>query len=72
MKNFSFMADLACGKILKNGFIVSDLKLSAAGKNGVFDPKPITMSFLGAQGSGSIRADFSDTAPRYDVHYDLP
>ncbi len=30
------------------------------------------MGFFGAQGSGSIRADFSDAAPRYDVRYALP
>ena len=72
MKNLSLTANLACGEIRKNGFTVSDLKLSAAGKNGVFDLKPLTMSVFGAQGSGSIRADFSDDVPRYDVRYALP
>jgi AsmA protein len=72
MKNLSLTANLACGEIRKNGFTVSDLKLSAAGKNGVFDLKPVTMGVFGAQGSGSIRADFSDAIPRYDVYYALP
>ncbi len=72
MKNLSLTANLACGEIRKNGFTVSDLKLSAAGKNGFFDLKPVTMGVFGAQGSGSIRADFSDAAPRYDVRYALP
>ncbi|GAB6194547.1 AsmA family protein [Desulfocastanea catecholica] len=72
MKNLSLTVNLACGKIRKNGFTVSDLKLSAAGKNGVFDFKPVTMGVFGAQGSGSIRADFSDVAPRFDVRYALP
>ena len=72
MKNLSLTANLACGEIRKNGFTVSDLKLSAAGKNGVFDLKPVTMGVFGAQGSGSIRADFSDDVPRYDVRYALP
>jgi AsmA protein len=72
MKNLSLTANLACGEIRKNGFTVSDLKVSAAGKNGVVDLKPVTMGVFGAQGSGSIRADFSDAIPRYDVRYALP
>jgi len=51
---------------------VSDLKLSADGKNGVFDLKPVTMHLFGAQGSGSIQADFSGAVPLYHVRYSLP
>jgi len=72
MKNLSLTAELACEEIKKNGFTVYDLKLSAAGKNGVFDLKPVTMIVFGAHGSGSIRADFSAVVPRYDVSYALP
>lgn len=72
MKGLSLTAQLACGEIRKNGFTVSDLQVSAAGKNGVIDLQPVTMGVFGAQGSGSIRADFSGAAPRYDVRYALP
>lgn len=72
MKNLSIAAKLACGEIRKNDFTVSDLKLSADGKNGVFDIEPITMSVFGAQGTGSIQADFSGAAPGYRVRYALP
>jgi hypothetical protein len=72
LKHLSFTAELACGEIRKNDFTVSDLKFSADGKNGVFDLKPITMSFFGAQGSGSIQADFSGAVPVYHVRYSLP
>ena len=72
IKNLSFAAELACGKIQRNDFTVSDLKLSAGEKNGVLDLKPITMRVFGAQGSGSIRADFSGAVPRYHVRYSLP
>ncbi|MGA9031346.1 MAG: AsmA family protein [Sulfuricaulis sp.] len=72
LKHLSFTAELACGEIRKNDFMVSDLKLSADGKNGVFDLKPITMHLFGAQGSGSIQADFSGAVPIYHVRYSLP
>ncbi len=72
MKNLSFTAQLACGEFRENDFLVSDLKFSADGKNGVFDIKPVTMRIFGAQGSGSIQADFSGVIPFYHVRYSLP
>lgn len=72
MRNLSFTAELTCGEIRKKDFTVSDLKASTEAKNGVFDLKPVTMRVFGAQGSGSIRADFSGTVPFYNVHYSLP
>ena len=71
MKNLSFTAELACGEVRTKGFVASNLKFSVAGKHGVFDLKPVTMRVFDAQGSGSIRADFSDAVPRYDVRYAL-
>jgi uncharacterized protein involved in outer membrane biogenesis len=72
IKSLSFSAELACGKIQSNDFIVSDLKLSAGEKNGVLDLNPITMRVFGAQGSGSIQTNFSGAVPRYHVRYSLP
>lgn len=72
MKQLSFVAQLACGEIRKNDFTVSDLKLTADGKNGVFELKPVTMRIFGAQGSGSIQADLSGSVPLYHVRYSLP
>ncbi len=72
MKRLSFTAQLACGEIRKNDFTISDLKLTANGRNGVFELKPVTMRIFGAQGSGSIQADFSDSVPRYQARYSLP
>jgi uncharacterized protein involved in outer membrane biogenesis len=71
MRRLSFSAQLACGEIKKNDLTVSDLQLTANGKNGVFDLKPVTMRVFGAPGSGSIRADFSGAAPLYHVRYTL-
>ena len=71
MKNLSFTAELACGKIQTKDYTVSDLKFSANGSNGVYDLKSVTMGIFGGQGSGSIRADFAGSAPRYHVRYTL-
>jgi uncharacterized protein involved in outer membrane biogenesis len=72
LKHLSFTAELACGEIRKNDFTVSDLKFSVNGKNGVFELKPITMRLLGAQGTGSIQANYSGAVPVYHVRYSLP
>ncbi len=72
LKNLSLSAQLACEEVRKNSFRVSDLKVSAEGKNGVVDLQPVTMDIFGAQSSGTIRADFSDTSPFYEIRYALP
>lgn len=72
MKNLSFTAVLSCREIRKNDFPVSDLRLSVDGNNGVVNLKPVTMHIFGAQGSGSMRADFSGAVPLYHVRYSLP
>jgi uncharacterized protein involved in outer membrane biogenesis len=71
MKDISFTAQLTCGEVRRDGFTVSDLKLSADAKNGVFDLKPVTSRVFGTQGSGSIQADFSGAVPLYHVRYSL-
>jgi uncharacterized protein involved in outer membrane biogenesis len=69
--DLSFKAELACRKIRTIDFAASDLKLSAQGKNGVFDLEPATIRLFGAQGSGSIHADFSEVVPRYRARFSL-
>jgi AsmA protein len=72
MKRLSITADLACGEFQKNDLMISNLKVSADGKNGVFHLVPVTMQLFGAQGSGSIEVDFSKAVSLYSVHYSLP
>ncbi|MHB1141208.1 MAG: AsmA family protein [Sulfuricaulis sp.] len=72
MKRLSFTAQLDCGEIRKNDLTATDLKLTLKGKNGIYELKPVTMQIFGAQGSGSIQGDFSDSVPRYHVLYSLP
>ena len=38
----------------------------------MFLVKPVTMRAFGAQGSGSMQADFAGHIPLYDAHYSLP
>ncbi len=71
IKNISFTAELACGKIQTKDFGLSDLKFSLAAKDGIFDVKPVTMEVFGGQGSGSIRADYSGAVPQYRIDYAL-
>jgi AsmA protein len=71
MKNLSFAAELACGEVRTKDYTTSDWKFSVAGQRGVFDLKPLTMRIYGGEGSGSIRADFTDAVPVYHVRYSL-
>lgn len=71
MEELAFTAELTCAALRGDGFEASELKFSVDAKNGVFDLKPVTTRVLGTSGSGSVRADFSDAVPVYQVRYTL-
>jgi hypothetical protein len=71
LESLSFTAVFACRKIPTKDFVLSDVKFSIDGKEGVFDLNPITMRVFGGTGSGNLRADFSGRVPEYHVHYSL-
>jgi uncharacterized protein involved in outer membrane biogenesis len=71
MRRLSFAAELGCGEVRTKNYAASDLKVSVAGQRGGFDLKPLTMRVLAGQGSGSIRADYTGTVPRYQISYSL-
>jgi AsmA protein len=71
MKDLSYTAELNCGEVRTKDYSVTDLKLTANAKNGVFDFKSITMKIFGGQGSGSVQADYSGAAPLYHVGFSL-
>jgi uncharacterized protein involved in outer membrane biogenesis len=71
MKEISFTAELACAEVRRDGFILSDLKLSADAKNGLLDLKPITARVFGTQGTGSIQGDFSGAVALYHARCSL-
>jgi AsmA protein len=72
LKSLSFTAQFSCGQIQIKNFTMSDLQFVVEGKNGVFDFNPVTMDIFGAQGSGSIQADFHGEIPHYNLRYSLP
>ena len=72
IKNLSFAAKLHCGKIGTEGYAASDLTLSLKANNGVFVANPITLKFLGGDGSASMQADYSGKTPRYHLRFSLP
>jgi uncharacterized protein involved in outer membrane biogenesis len=71
VKRLSFTAVLACGEISTQDLVLSEVKCSIDGKEGVFDLNPVTMRVFAGQGSGNIRADLSGSVPDYHVHYFL-
>ena len=72
LQHLSATGRFACGSIRTKTLVVSDLAFSIAGKDGVFDLKPLTMGIFGAQASGDVQADFSGAVPHYHVNYVLP
>ena len=71
LKNLSLAGKLACGRIKTTEFAASDLRISVDGKDGIFDLDPLTMVLFGGQGSGKLRADYSDPVPVYQLDYHL-
>ena len=71
MRSLAFTAALACGTVRTSDLVLSDVKCSIEGKEGIFDLNPVTMHIFGGLGSGNIRADFSGSVPDYHVHYSL-
>lgn len=72
MKNLSFTAELLCSEVRTKDYAATGLKLSASAKNGAIDFKTVTLGIFGAQGTGSMRADYSGAAPLYHVRFSLP
>lgn len=71
LKDLSLAGKLACGRIETAEFAASDLRISVDGKDGIFDLDPLTMVLFGGQGSGKLRADYSDPVPVYQLDYRL-
>ena len=71
MKHLSLSAKAGCGSVRTKEHAASDLKMTVAGKRGVFDVTPLTMRAYEGQGSGSLRADFTGAVPRYHLRYTL-
>jgi AsmA protein len=71
LKNLSFTAEFACREIRTKDLMLSDVKFTCKGKDGIFALNPVTMRLFGGQGSGSIGADFSGPVPHYSIRASL-
>ncbi len=71
LRRISFSGTAGIGEFRADNIVITDLKSPVAGKDGVLDLDPVTMRLFGGQGSGSFRADFSGSVPRYHVRYSL-
>jgi AsmA protein len=71
-KGLSLKAELACAEIRTKDLSVSALKVSVAGKDGVFQLKPVTMSIFGGEVVGGIQVDLSGAVPRGQIRCALP
>ena len=67
----SFSGTAGIGEFRADNLVITDLKSSVAGKDGVLDLTPVTMRLFGGQGSGSLQADLSGAVPHYRVRYSL-
>jgi len=72
LKGLSLRAELACGRVRTKDLFVSDLKVSVAGRKGVFELRPVTMSLFGGQVAGGIHADLSGPVPLCQIRCSLP
>jgi AsmA protein len=72
LKDLAFTAELVCGVVRVQDLTLSAVAISASGKNGIIDLKPVKMQVFAAPGAGSLRADFTGAVPLYDLHYELP
>lgn len=70
--NLFFTAETACRQLSGADIAAADVRLSLVAKDGVFDLDPVTLRVFGAQGTGSVRADFSGTVPHYRIIHSLP
>ena len=71
LRRISFSGTAGIGEFQADNLVITDLKSAVAGKDGVLDLNPVTMRLFGGQGSGSLRADLSDSVPHFDVRYSL-
>lgn len=71
LARLSLAGRLACSDLRGRQVSVSDIKLSVAAKDGVFDFKPVTMRVAGGQGSASLRMDRAAAVPALRLEYSL-
>ena len=71
LARLSLEGELACDEVRTRERVASDVKLTLAAKDGVFDFEPLTLRFAGGQGSGSVRIDRTGETQVVHVDYTL-
>ncbi len=72
MKRLSITADASCDEFRRNDLQLSDLEFTVDGENGIFHVAPVSMHLFGAQGSGTIDADYTQAVPVHHIRCSLP
>src|SRR5579863_877185 len=72
LKDLGFSAEIDCKEIGNRYFAVHAAKAVAVGEHGVVTLDPVTMQVFGAEGTGSLRADYYGAVPGYAAQYSLP
>jgi uncharacterized protein involved in outer membrane biogenesis len=72
LQGLSLAAELSCGDIRTKDVSVSALRVSVAGKDGVFEIRPVTLRIFGGQLVGGIHADVSGPVPACQIRCSLP
>ena len=67
IKKISFTGDIRCKTLRMSSFTVTNLVMSTAGGNGIFDINPVRMDIFGGTGEGSIHVDATGASPHYRV-----
>ncbi len=71
-RRFALHGDLACATLKTAGQTVSDLHASLVADGGVYTLDPLRLRLFGAQGNGSVRADFTADLPTVQMEMALP
>jgi len=66
-KTLSFTSDVRCRSIKAGGLTMTDLVMSVAGGNGVFDVGEARMNAFGGPGHGTFHADFTGAEPQFKI-----
>ncbi|HEU4724875.1 MAG TPA: AsmA family protein [Candidatus Eisenbacteria bacterium] len=67
----SFRGDVSLKSIRSETLAVTDMSFRANARRGVLDLDPVAMRVFGGEGSASLRADLTDSIPRFRTRYTL-
>ena len=69
MKRLSFQAQARCAQVRTKAFAASAVRMKVEAREGIIEFDPVTMEIFGGQGTATMRADVTDSVPRFQVRY---